>query len=28
MLVIYRILGDTVEIVNIVHGSRDIEALF
>jgi toxin ParE1/3/4 len=27
-LVIYRVLEDAVEVVAVVHGSRDIEALF
>ena len=27
-VVFYRLLGDTLEIVNVVHGSRDIDALF
>jgi toxin ParE1/3/4 len=27
-LVIYRVLGDAVEIVSVVHGSRDIDAMF
>ena len=26
-VVIYRVLGDMVEIVTIVHGSRDVDAL-
>ena len=27
-VIFYRLLGDTLEIVNVVHGSRDIEAMF
>ena len=27
-VIFYRVLGDAVEIVNIIHGSRDIEAMF
>jgi toxin ParE1/3/4 len=27
-VILYRLLGDTLEIVNVVHGSRDIEAMF
>ena len=27
-VIFYRLLGDTLEIVSVVHGSRDIEAMF
>ena len=27
-VIFYRLLGDTLEIVNIVHGSRDVDAIF
>lgn len=27
-IIFYRIVGDTVEVVNVIHGSRDLEALF
>jgi toxin ParE1/3/4 len=27
-VIFYRLLGDTLEIVDVVHGSRDIEAMF
>jgi len=27
-VIFYRVLGRSVEIVNVVHGSRDIEAMF
>ena len=27
-VILYRIQGQTVEIVNVLHGSRDIDAMF
>jgi toxin ParE1/3/4 len=27
-VIFYHLLGDTLEIVNVVHGSRDIETMF
>jgi toxin ParE1/3/4 len=27
-VIFYRIIGDTVEIVSVVHGARDIDAMF
>jgi toxin ParE1/3/4 len=27
-VIFYRLLGDTLEIVNVVHGSRDIDRMF
>lgn len=27
-VIFFHLLGDTLEIVNVVHGSRDIEAMF